>query len=412
MEVTLKQGLWHGDYGVSLQVPDSWNTTVLAMEGDKKTILGEDSLRRSIAPLAPLLKGKKEICLLFDDLSRPTRADQILPFLLELFAVQGIRDEQVRFICALGTHGPLDNVDFRKKLGAEIVERFPVYNHNPFENCTFLGKTSLGTPLMVNKEYLSCDLRLGIGAFLPHSFSGFSGGYKIVMPAVCHIETIAYHHGTLLPKYRDTCYKIGKYLDNPLLEDIKECGRMARLDAKIDVLINTKAEMVDIFAGNPDELYENMAAKAAAHYSTRIPHKADIVIANAYCRANEAIIATSTARMFLKETGGHLVLICDVPGGQVTHYLLGRFGNDSWARLSFGEQERNSRVKKTWVCSKYRARADEWWFGKPADTSWHSDGNEIIARLEEEYLDKKPDVFVLPDATIQTLGGEGAATNC
>ena len=60
----------------------------------------------------------------------------------------------MRFLCALGTHAPLDNAAFRRKLGEEVLERFPVYNHNPYENCEHLGQTRLGTPIMVNKEYL------------------------------------------------------------------------------------------------------------------------------------------------------------------------------------------------------------------------------------------------------------------
>lgn len=403
MEITLKHGLWNEDRGLSFQVPDRWDTTVLPMEGDKNRVLGKDSLKSAMAPLEPMLKGKKEICILFDDLSRPTKAYKILPFLLELFEAHGIRDEQVRFICALGTHGPLDNVAFRKKLGPEVVEGFPVFNHNPFENCAFVGKTRLGTPLMVNKEYLSCDLRIGIGAFVPHSFCGFGGGYKIVMPAVSHIDTIEYHHGTLLKNHWETCYSIGKYIDNPLLEDIKECGRMARLDAKIDVLINTDAEIVDIFAGNPDDLYLYMTEKASVHYSTKAPGKADIVFANTYSKASESIIALSLAEMLLKDTGGHIVLLCDVPEGQVIHYLLGRFGKHTRGRLSFGEREKDGRVKKIFVYSQYRDRANEWWFGKSEDTSWHKDLNEIIHILEDAYQHKNPDVFVLPDATIQTL---------
>ncbi len=31
MEITLKHGLWNGDYGLSLQVPDRWYTTVLPL---------------------------------------------------------------------------------------------------------------------------------------------------------------------------------------------------------------------------------------------------------------------------------------------------------------------------------------------------------------------------------------------
>jgi nickel-dependent lactate racemase len=403
MKISLKHGLWNGDYGLSLQVPDRWNTTVLPMQGDNKGILGEDILRRAITPLAPMLKDKKEICILFDDLSRPTKAYKILPLLLELFEAHDIRDEQVRFICALGTHGPLDNTAFRKKLGAEMVERFPIFNHNPFENCDFVGKTRLGTPLMVNKEYLSCDLRIGIGAFVPHSFCGFGGGCKIIMPALSHIDTIEYHHGVLLKKYWEASYGIEKHKDNPLLDDIKECGRMARLNAKIDVLINTGADIVDIFAGNPDDLYAYMADKAPAHYSTKVPHKADIVVANAYSKADESVIALSLAEMLLKDTGGHIVLLCDVPEGQIIHYLLGRFGKSTWGRLAFGERKKDRRVRKIFICSQYRDRTNEWWFGGKEDISWHKDLNEIINILDDEYKHKSPDVLVLPDATIQTL---------
>ena len=75
----------------------------------------------------------------------------------------------------------------------------------------------------------------------------------------------------------------------------------------------------------------------------------------------------------------------------------------SWGRLFFGEREKASRVEKVLVYSRYRDRANEWWFGKKEDTSWHKDLNEIIHILEEAYKHKSPDVFVLPDATIQTL---------
>jgi len=38
-------------------------------------------------------------------------------------------------ICATGCHGALTRLDFVKKLGEDVLKRFPVYNHNPFNNC-------------------------------------------------------------------------------------------------------------------------------------------------------------------------------------------------------------------------------------------------------------------------------------
>jgi nickel-dependent lactate racemase len=403
MRISLKQGLWERDHDLLLDLPGTWNAEVLSMEGDSKRILGAGAYRKAIASLVPLLKDKKEICVLFDDISRPTRTYQIVPFLLELFDRCGIRDEQVRFLCALGTHGPLDNRVFRKKLGKEVLERFPVYNHNPYENCEHIGRTKLGTPVIVNKEYLSCDVRIGIGSFLLHTFCGFGGGYKIVMPGVSHIDAMMYHHGELLKKCWDTCYGIGRHAGNPLLEDLREYGKIARLDGVINVLVNSRAQSVDIYAGTPDGLYEAFAEKALAHYRTPFTRKVDVVFANTYAKANEGVIALSLAEQLLKDEGGYVVLLCDVEAGQVVHYLLGRFGKNSWGRLTFGERIKDSRVKKIFIVSRYRDRASEWWFGKEEDLEFFTNTKDVVTRLKDLYKEKTIDVSIVPDGTIQTL---------
>jgi nickel-dependent lactate racemase len=71
-----------------------------------------------------------------------------------------------------------------------------------------------------------------------------------------------------MKKYWESCYGIGKHDGNPLLEDLKEFGRMAGLDATIDVLVNSEADNIDMYAGNPDTLYEYMVPRAHTHYST------------------------------------------------------------------------------------------------------------------------------------------------
>ncbi|MCX7965907.1 MAG: lactate racemase domain-containing protein [Syntrophorhabdaceae bacterium] len=407
MEITLNHNIWDGSEKVKFRVPESWRVSTLNMEGDRKRVLNETDIREAIFSLVPIFKEKfkniREICVIFDDLSRPTKAYRIVPHLMELFEMLHIKDEQVRFLCGLGTHAALDNRAFRKKLGEETLERFPVYNHNPYENCEYLGKTRLGTPVMINKEYLSCDVKIGIGSFTPHAFCGYGGGYKIVMPAISHIDAIEYHHGVLLQRYKEVCFSLGRYKNNPLMDDIIECGKTAGLDIKIDCLINTDAEITDIFAGAPEDLYNYMLKKAPIHYSTSIPYKADIVFANSLSKANEAAISLSMAESLLKDTGGNIVLICDVSEGQIVHYLFGRFGKNIWGRLPFGIRKKQEKVKNIFIYSRYRDIANEFWFGTDKHIHWLKDMNEIIKILEEEYNGKKPDVLIIPDATIQMI---------
>ena len=400
MRVSLKHDLWGRDEAIHLDLPERWNVSVLRMAGDSKSVLDDEAFRKAFAPLEAVLKGKKEICILFDDISRPTRAYRIVPHLVELLEKCGIRDEQVRFLCALGTHAPLDSAAFRKKLGEEAPERFAVYNHNPYENCEHLGQTRLGTPILVNKDFLRCDARIGIGSFVPHGFCGLGGGYKIVMPGIAHIDAITYHHGTLLQQNLAACSP-GRYRDNPLLEEVKEFGRKARLDAKIDLLVNSEAEAVDISVGTPEEAYSRFAPRALAHYGTDVPRKADMLFVNTFAKGNEATIGLSQASALLKDEGGYVVLLADVSRGQVVHYLLGRFGNETWGRLGRGERVKENNIRKIFVVSRHKDVAATYWFGKKEDVFWSRNVGEVVRILDEEYKGRAPDVHVIPDGTIQ-----------
>jgi nickel-dependent lactate racemase len=372
------------------------------MNGDEKPILGAEEYRRALSRLEALIHGKKEICILFDDISRPTKAWQIIPYILEIFERRGVRDEQVRFICALGTHAPLDNSAFRKKLGDEVMERFPVYNHNPYENCDYRGRTRLGTPVMVNREFLSCDLRLGIGALVPHSFCGIGGGYKIVMPGVSHIDAITHHHGTLMKEHPEAA-GIGNHAGNVLFEDVKESGRICGLHAKIDVLVNSRADTVGLFVGRPEDVNGPAINEMLTHYTSTAKAGADVVFVNAHSKANEVAIAVSLGESLLKEEGGTVVVLADVAAGQVVHYLFGRFGRETWGRLGLGERTKSKKSLKVMVYSRYRDMAGAFWFGKAEDVVWFRDMAQLVKTLDDESSGKPLRALVIQDATVQIV---------
>ena len=106
------------------------------MAGHDRPALSEEQMRAALhnpigSPrLSELAGGKKEVCHLFDDLPKPTPTSRIVPFVLEELHAGGITDEHIRFLCAPGTHRPLMYPEFVAKLGADIVARYPVYNHN------------------------------------------------------------------------------------------------------------------------------------------------------------------------------------------------------------------------------------------------------------------------------------------
>ena len=113
------------------------------------------------------------------------------------------------------------------------------------------------------------------------------------------------------------------------------------------------------------------------------------------------MIALSLAEEMLKD-GGDIVVLCDVDDGQVIHYLLGRFGKDSWGRLAFGERQKAAVVRRIFVYSRFKDQQGRCWFGQEDDVTWRNDIGRLMRDLDADYAGKSPTVFVIPDGTIQT----------
>ncbi len=336
MKITLPQLAWHGSKRLSLSLPDSWQVEVCNMAGYNSPALQPEEIEQAITnpigmpPLRELAKGKKEVVILFDDMSRVTRVAQIVPCLLEELACAGIPDSCIRFVAALGCHGAMDRFDFVKKLGEEVLARFPVYNHNPFENCTDIGTTSYGTRVSINAEVMRCDLKIGIGSIVPHIMAGFGGGPKILMPGVASADTIAALHRLEAQTRQKSTSKpvtgMGIFANNPLRLNMEEAATMAGLDMKIDCIVNMWGETVALFAGSPKEAYAAGIAKAKTHYLTPRATDKDIVIANTFAKVSESESGLITTLPAVSQRGGDIVLIGNAPEGHVVHYLMGPFG--------------------------------------------------------------------------------------
>jgi lactate racemase len=335
---TLPQLAWHGVKSLDITLPDDWDAAFYNMAGCNKPHLKPAGIKKALAnflgmaPLREYARGKKEIVILFDDMARVTRAAEIVPHVLAELAEAGIKDRQVRFICANGCHGALDRADFVKKLGEDVLKRFPVYNHNPFDSCVYAGTTGSGTKLSFNAEVMKCDLKIGIGSIVPHIMAGFGGGSKIVLPGVASYETITALHAPRKGNFKNTVSGMGALADNPRRKDIDEAAAIAGLDIKIDALVNYWGETAELFAGAPKAEYSAALAAAKNHYLTEQSKEADIVIANSFAKASEAISGLMIAFPSVKK-GGDVVLIANAPDGQATHYLMGPFGNSTAGKL-------------------------------------------------------------------------------
>ncbi|MDR1731675.1 MAG: lactate racemase domain-containing protein [Synergistaceae bacterium] len=343
MKFTLQQNMWQGFEPVEIELPDAWDVEYHGVKADSLPALTKEEIRAKInrpfglPPLRELARGRQKVAIVFDDISRGTPTQILAEIVLEELHAAGIQKEQIRFLCALGMHGAHNRRDFVCKLGEEIVSSYDVYNHNCYENNLQIGVTKRGIPVQINAELMACDLKIGLGAMLPHIFNAFGGGGKILFPGMASDVTVNGNHTAIVSFMQKNKVSLADLLGDLRVDamrtEVEEMTRMVGEFFKIDCLFNTRQEIVDVYSGDAIEEYYAAVPKAQEIYVSKRARDKQIVIVNANARSNEANIALALAFLGIsRETGGDIVLIDRTTMGQIVHYLFGMFGDDAPGR--------------------------------------------------------------------------------
>ena len=277
-EKQFRTGAWYGDQSFTLSFPSQWDVTVYwpqtpAPLTDDQIV---EALERPVGqpPIRLLCQGRSRPLVVVDDLTRPTPAARVMPFLLRHFRDAGIAPESVRILVATGTHGapPLDAL--RKKTGPELANQLLV--HDPNRNVVTIGKTSFGTPVTVNKEVAASDFVVGIGGIYPNHTAGFGGGSKLALGTLGMGSIVHLHYGHKSVGWAscgaDSCFR----------KDLDEIARMIRLNTVISLHVNVDREPVRISCGNHLLFHKDAVAFARQTFAAPMPGDADVVISNAY----------------------------------------------------------------------------------------------------------------------------------
>jgi lactate racemase len=337
--VSIPWAMWYSTERFDLTFPDSWEITVAEMKGGPD--IGDAGIRRALAepigapPLRELARGRRDAVILVDDISRPTPAYRLLPYILEELAIGGMPEDRVIVIVATGTHRPFSRQEWMKKIGPELTGRLDIRSHNPCENLDYLGLSSLRIPMWVNRDFMRADLKIGAGIIMPRGTT-FGGGSKIVMPGVCGRVTVSANHN---------------YCPSALfVQHTQEVGRMAGLEYIVNPLLNPDLGVMALVAGEPIAAYERGCALGRDLYGTIVPEGMDILVCNAWPKDTDAH-QISLARVPLFGTrkralnaGGTLVTVSASPEGAGWHLVMGpgtffreRTGREVGAALTGGD---------------------------------------------------------------------------
>lgn len=261
-------------------------------------------------PLHKTVRGCGKVLILVDDHTRSTPVRKIIPRLMEELTSGGVKQEQVSILVALGTHRPMTREELAAKLGQDVVDQYPVHNHNYQDRSQLssLGETEAGTPVFVNKLAEQADFIIGIGQIVPHRVSGFSGGGNIVQPGICGEVTTGKTHW-LAAEF--TGREILGKIENPVKQEIETVAVKTGLKWIVNAIQDGSGKLVQAVTGDPVQAYRVGAARSLAVYRSELPSEADIVIADSRPFDSDLWVASKgiyASELAVKE-GGVVILV-------------------------------------------------------------------------------------------------------
>ncbi|MEM1607012.1 MAG: nickel-dependent lactate racemase [Candidatus Bathyarchaeia archaeon] len=275
----------YGKTVVDLNLPDESVSAILQsrdfnVDVDEIKIV-QDALNNPIGcgRLAELSTGKRSICIVVSDYTRATPNRVLLSPIIKSLKSAGVKQDRIRILVAYGLHKPAPREMVLEFLGGDVVEGIDIIDHDAESESSliYIGETSFGTRLSVNRHVINSDLVILTGLIEPHFFAGYSGGRKAILPGVASKEAIFSNHGFKMIMHPLARY--GVLEGNPIHEDMVEAARMIRRQMYlVNVVIDKRHRVVGAFAGDVFKAHAEGVRFLDRHVKVKSPIKADIVV--------------------------------------------------------------------------------------------------------------------------------------
>lgn len=293
---TIHSRAWHGDEELTLNFPDGWEVEILGPKDGPA--LSDAQLAQAFAEpigtprIATMANGKKSAAIIVDDLSRPTPAATVIPFLLRELTEAGVPKSEIRFVVGGGSHRPLTDAEAAKKVGTDVAAEYEVTSHNFMAgDLRALGSLDNGLPIYLNRVVADADFKICLGGIYPHGAVGFGGGAKLVVPGIAGFATMFYFHSFSPSRGHAVIERTGSEPDH---RDFAEAvARKLGLDVIANVVLNSRREICGLFVGDFVQAHRKGAHFALDTYGTVIPEtsrkETDLVVLNCYPLDADAI---------------------------------------------------------------------------------------------------------------------------
>jgi nickel-dependent lactate racemase len=189
------------------------------------------------------------IIIVVDDHTREAPTEKMLDALTEEIGEK--HKERITLLVACGTHDPPTEEDLKRFLGKHYAQyNFEIHDCDA-KDLVFVGTTSRGTAVLLNKGYVEAGIKILTGDITLHYYAGFGGGRKSILPGISSRETIKKNHALLVDKRAKTT----NIENNPVHLDMSEAASFAPPDCVLNTVADASGNLVDAYAGEMNAVF-------------------------------------------------------------------------------------------------------------------------------------------------------------
>ncbi|MHC1611187.1 MAG: nickel-dependent lactate racemase family protein [Candidatus Methanospirareceae archaeon] len=270
--------------------------------------LGTKRLREIVAT-----KDPKSIVIVVDDHTRDTPTEKMLVALSEEIGED--RKDDLTVLVACGTHSPPTEGDLRRILG-RYFDRYRIKIHDcDAKDLVYVGTTSRGTPVRLNRDYVNADIKILTGDITLHYYAGFGGGRKSILPGISARETIKKNHALLVDEQARTA----NLELNPVHLDMSEAAAFAPPDFVLNIIVSGNGDVVDAYAGELNTVFYKGVEVAKDLFRRETHELFDFLVVSAggFPKDRDLYQATKAIENCYRAVvpGGELVLVAECRDG-------------------------------------------------------------------------------------------------
>jgi len=345
-----KISLAFGSTGIEFEIPErNLASVILPSEFEIKeegSSLVKKALENPIKSrrLSEIVNPDSKVAIIVSDVTRPTPTAKVLPPLLEELYLGGVNDENITIVFALGLHRNQTEEESRKLVGEQVYEKIRCIQHDR-KRCRHLGETSFGTPVEVFEEVADSDVIISTGTLEFHYYAGYSGGGKSVLPGVSSEKSILSYHSFYSKLFEGD--PLSGRTDSPARQNIEEAARVAGLNFILNVVLNSKKEIVAAVAGDFIEAHRKGVEVVDSMYKVPVePADAAIVSCGGFPKDINLFQATKSLEnaVFAVKKGGSIVLVAECTEG---------IGDKVYERWSTEYKTPDEAIKKFRKCFEF-----------------------------------------------------------